>query len=125
MGAPDESSTSTSQPALTAAPTSAPSGSTTSAPTSDVGSTDPALPGLVDQAVADLATRTGTAPADIVVVSAEAVTWPDPGLGCPQPDMRYRQVPVDGALIVLSIDGSVYPYHSGGTRPPFLCTTKG
>lgn len=123
MGTPDEPSTATSQPVPTAAPTSLSSGSTTPAPTSGAGDTNPALQGLVDQAVADLTSRTGRPAAEIVVTSAEAVTWPDPGLGCPQPDMRYQQVPVDGALIVLSIEGSTYRYHSGGSRPPFLCTT--
>ena len=80
---------------------------------------------LVDVAVADLATRAGV-PADaITVVRVEAVTWPDPSLGCPMPGMRYEQVPVDGALIVLAVGSVEYDYHSGGSRPPFLCTTKG
>ena len=48
---------------------------------------------------------------------------PQPGV--PLPDMRYEQVPTDGSLIVLSVDGAAYRYHSGGSRPPFLCTTKG
>jgi len=80
---------------------------------------------LVDVAVADLATRAGV-PADaITVVRVEAVTWPDRSLGCPMPGMRYEQVPIDGALIVLAVDSVEYDYHSGGSRPPFLCTTKG
>ena len=35
--------------------------------------------------------------------------------------MKYRQVPMDGALIRLAVDGKVYEYHSGGGRDPFLC----
>jgi hypothetical protein len=88
-------------------------------------SVPPGVQGLVDVAVADLATRAGV-PADaITVVRIEAVTWPDRSLGCPVPGMRYEQVPVDGALIVLAVDSVEYDYHSGGSRPPFLCTTKG
>ncbi len=85
----------------------------------------PGFEPLVDVAVADLASRLDAEPSDIVVVSTESVTWPDRSLGCPLPDMRYEQVPTDGALIVLSVDGAVYRYHSGGSRAPFLCTTKG
>jgi hypothetical protein len=88
-------------------------------------SVPPGLQGLVDVAVADLAARTGVSADDIRVVRVEAVTWPDRSLGCPISGMRYEQVPVDGALIVLAIDSGEYEYHSGGSRPPFLCTTKG
>ena len=50
----------------------------------------------------------------------EAVDWPDASLGCPQPDMVYTQVPVDGTLILLSVAGQVYEYHGGGWTDPFL-----
>ena len=60
---------------------------------------DPALRTLVDQAVADLATRLKIDASSIVTVSAQAMEWPDGSLGCPQPGMLYTQVMVDGALI--------------------------
>ena len=82
---------------------------------------DPAMQALVDQAVADLATRLKIDAASIVTVSAQAVSWPDGSLGCPQPGMVYTQVMVDGALIQLSANGTTYSYHSGGPRAPFLC----
>jgi hypothetical protein len=76
----------------------------------------------VDQAVADLANRLGDDPSSITVVSAEAVIWPDAGLGCPEPGMVYTQVQVDGLLIMLSTDGNEYRYHAGGrVSVPFLC----
>jgi hypothetical protein len=107
-------------------PTAQPSPDDGRAPvTSPETSADPAFQPLVRVAVADLARRLDVAESDIVVISTEAVTWPDRSLGCPQPDMRYEQVPTDGALIVLSVDAALYRYHSGGSRPPFLCTTKG
>lgn len=91
---------------------------TTVPPSPDI---DPALRTLVGQAVADLSTRLKIDASSIVTVSAQAVSWPDGSLGCPQPGMAYTQVMVDGALIELSVDGTSYSYHSGGARAPFLC----
>ena len=86
---------------------------------------DPVEPGLgplVELAVADLAGMLGIDRATVTVVSARAVTWPDTGLGCHQPGMRYLQVPQDGSLIVLEAAGGTYKYHSGGRRRvPFRC----
>lgn len=76
---------------------------------------------LVNQAVADLADRLQIDASKIVAVSAQAMSWPDKSLGCPQPGMAYNQVMVDGALIHLSVNGTSYSYHSGGSRAPFLC----
>jgi len=87
----------------------------------DADGIDEGLRGLVDTARSDLAGRLGIAPEDIAPVSATAVVWPDAALGCRLPDMRYKQVPVDGALIELRANGRLYRYHSGGSRPPFLC----
>ena len=84
-------------------------------------SVDPGLEPLITLAMDDLAERLGITTADITLVSAEAVVWPDASLGCPQPDMLYRQVPEDGALIILRVDDREYEYHSGGGHDPFLC----
>jgi hypothetical protein len=82
---------------------------------------DPSLSAFVGQAKADLARRQGATPDAISVLEARAVTWPNPGLGCPKPGMAYKQVPVDGLLIRLSLDGHIFSYHGGGGKPPFLC----
>lgn len=84
----------------------------------------PMLP-QVSQAIADLAERLGVAPAEIEVVSVEAVVWPDGSLGCPQPGMLYPQVLQDGMRIRLGVAGVIYQYHSGERRAPFLCTNPG
>ncbi len=76
---------------------------------------------LIAQAVDDLAGRISVPVDQIEVLEARAVIWPDAGLGCPQPGMRYKQVPVDGALIRLRAGSRVYEYHSGGGRGLFLC----
>ncbi|GIV77548.1 MAG: hypothetical protein KatS3mg050_1942 [Litorilinea sp.] len=77
---------------------------------------------LVQQAMADLAQRLSIPTEEITLVSYEEVVWPDASMGCPQPGMAYIQVPQDGARIVLQAGGQTYVYHSGGNRPPFLCT---
>ena len=82
---------------------------------------DPNLEPLIALATVDLAERLGIPAEEIALISAEAVVWPDASLGCPQPDMLYRQVPVDGALIILQAGEREYAYHSGGSREPFLC----
>ena len=76
---------------------------------------------LVKAAVADLAQQTGAPPSEITLVSYESVTWPDGSLGCPQPDLLYPQVLVDGARIRLQVGDQSYEYHSGGGESPFLC----
>jgi hypothetical protein len=116
---------SSGQPASRAPSPQSPSPQSPTGQTPSGESVPPGVQGLVDVAVADLAARTGVSADEITVVRFEAVTWPDRSLGCPMPGMRYEQVPVDGALIVLAIGSAEYDYHSGGSRPPFLCTTKG
>lgn len=80
----------------------------------------PMLP-QVSAAIADLTERLGVTPAQIEVVSVEAVVWPDGSLGCPQPGMLYPQVLQDGMRIRLAVAGVIYQYHSGERRAPFLC----
>ncbi|HEY93675.1 MAG TPA: hypothetical protein G4O15_01895 [Dehalococcoidia bacterium] len=82
---------------------------------------DSDLEDLVDQAKEDLSIRLSISSQQIGVIEANTVVWPDASIGCPQPDMRYKQVPVDGVLIRLQAGGKVYEYHSGGTRSLFLC----
>jgi hypothetical protein len=112
---PAAAMTDTAAPAGTATPPSS-----TGTPASDL---DQSLLGLpqVEHAKRDLAQRFGIAPVDIEVLSVEAVTWPDSSLGCPQPDMGYAQVLVEGLLIRLGHARQTYNYHSGGSQPPFLC----
>jgi hypothetical protein len=82
---------------------------------------DPAMQPLVDQAIADLAERLGIVPAEIQVLSAEAVTWPDSSLGCPQPGMAYAEVLAPGYLIKLSAEGNVFEYHASRGSTVFYC----
>ncbi len=85
----------------------------------------PAVQNWVDEAKADLALRQETAAEQIELLSFEAKVWPDAGLGCPQPGMRYKQVMVEGYLIRLQVGEQIYNYHGGSGRGPFLCEQPG
>jgi hypothetical protein len=82
---------------------------------------DPTLQKIVAQAQEDLAGRLRIDSSQVELVDVQSVVWPDGSLGCPQPGMAYIQVQVDGLLIRFKAGDSVYEYHSGGARPPFLC----
>ena len=75
----------------------------------------------VRQAIADLASTLALAEAEIEVVEASSVVWPDGSLGCPEPGMMYTQVTVEGIRIILRAQGQEYTYHGGGNQAPFLC----
>ena len=86
---------------------------------------DPGLQNLIDKAINDLSNRLSIPAAEIKILEATAVVWPDASLGCPQTGMAYIQVPEDGLLIRLQARDQTYEYHSGGIRDPFLCEKTG
>ena len=94
---------------------------TAPAPTMTRAPVEPGLESITDAAMDDLSQHLGLPREQIAVAEARAVVWPDASLGCPQPEMRYKQVPVDGALVLLLANGETYAYHSGGGQAPFLC----
>lgn len=102
-------------PSLTLAsdqPTVAPGGTSEPAPTID-------LPASVIEAVkAEIAADAGVAARDVTIISAEAVTFPDGGLGCPMPGLVYTQVQVDGFIVVGMAAGATFDYR--GTSPTDL-----
>jgi hypothetical protein len=69
----------------------------------------------------DLASAEGVDPDAIEVVSAEAVTWPDGSLGCPEPDGMYTQALVEGYRIVLRVEDTEVAYHGQLGSGPFRC----
>lgn len=75
---------------------------------------------LAKAARSDLAGRIGVPEEEIAITGAAAVVWNDGSMGCPQPDMSYTQVLVDGARVTLAHDGTDYTYHQGGDAL-FLC----
>jgi len=104
-----------------AAPASGPSTSATdrSAPPSDAA--PEGIPDAVWAAIlTDLERQTGGS-SDPEVVSAEAVTWNDGSLGCPEPGQAYTQAIVDGYQVVLEVGGERYDYRVGSGASVKLC----
>lgn len=82
---------------------------------------DSQLEAFVSQARADLARRLDIDEAEITVVGAEFVTWPDGALGCPRPDMMYTQALVPGYRIRLRAAGALHHYHGANEKSPSHC----
>lgn len=128
---PPAADTATAEPTETSAPTALP----TEEPTPTAAPTDTGEPLVetpqVDQQLtkseivaavkADLASRLGISQDQISVVSAEAVTWNDTSLGCPEKGKMYAQVLTPGYQIVLLAGGAEYDYHADEYGHFVLC----
>jgi len=65
---------------------------------------------LMAELFADASARSGVPAADITVLRAESLIFPDGSLGCPKPDVVYTQAPVRGYRVVLEAAGKEYDY---------------
>ena len=61
---------------------------------------------------------------DLVVESAEEVTFSDGSLGCPQPGMMYTQALVDGYRVVIRSGDKTYDFRGSGTTTSACATTR-
>ena len=75
--------------------------------------------------VADAAERTATELDAVEVVQAEAVTWNDGSLGCPEPGMFYTQALVDGYHVILRAGEDELDYRVGAAGGFRLCEDGG
>jgi hypothetical protein len=80
-----------------------------------------ALQAKVDLALQDAAQRTQLDAARLRVTLAEAVTWPDGALGCPEPGRQYSQVLVSGYRIRIAAGTETLEYHGSLRGQPFFC----
>ena len=80
---------------------------------------------ILQKAITDAATQAGVDPAAVTVVSAEATTWNDGSLGCPEPGKVYTQALVPGYKIVLEAGGRTLDYHASETGSVKLCEGPG
>jgi len=87
----------------------------------DAASIGDQLSGLVNDAVADVASQTGLAATDITVVQASMVNWASGAAGCPQGDRSYTQAIVPGILVILDADGAIFRYHGRQGQELFHC----
>jgi hypothetical protein len=72
-------------------------------------------------ALKDAAQRSGKPLDAFTIVVAEAVTWSDGSLGCPEPGMLYTQALVPGYRIVVTAAGQQYEYHASARGEPKFC----
>ena len=98
-----------------------------SAPTPD-GSSEPgtsdgtALPAsIIDPIVADAAARLAVDPSTVKIVSAQARTFGDGSLGCPQPGEMYTQALVDGYQVIVEVNGTQLDYRGSGPGRFRIC----
>lgn len=72
-----------------------------------------------------LAAKLVVAPADLVLISAESVTWSDSSLGCPREGMLYMQVLTPGYRITLQHGVNHYSIHTDSGRRAVHCDQPG
>ena len=82
------------------------------------------LASVTSSALADAVKRTGFTQAEVKILKAEAVTWSDGSLGCPQPGMMYTQALVPGYRVKIDARGQVLDYHAGKSGQPVLCPAE-
>ena len=82
---------------------------------------DTTLQSLIDRAKDDLSERLGIDIVEINVIQADAATWPDASVGCPQEGMMYAQVLTDGYLVLLEANDKQYEYHTGKSTQLIYC----
>lgn len=76
---------------------------------------------MIDALVEQAADDTGVNADEIGVITAEAVTWSDGSIGCPEEGMGYTQALVPGYRVVLDVDGEEVHYHAGSDGQFFAC----
>ena len=85
---------------------------------------NPSLQSVVQTVLADAEKHTGIAQSMLEVVSAEAVTWSDGSLGCPQPGMLYTQALVPGYRVRVRAGRQVLDYHASARGGFVLCPAE-
>jgi hypothetical protein len=79
------------------------------------------LQSVVEVVLADAAKETGMDRDALEVLSAEAVTWPDGSLGCPEPGVMYTQALVPGYRIRIRAGERTLNYHANRRGYFVLC----
>jgi len=87
--------------------------------------TPAALPSEILAAIVADAAGQVSAPAEIVVVSAEPVRWNDGSLGCPEPGRAYTQSLVDGYRVIVRAGDVELDYRVNGRGRFRICRRAG
>lgn len=75
----------------------------------------------LQQLRSELASQKGLNAADVKVISAESVNWPNGAIGCPRPGAMYTQAIVPGYRVVLEAAGERFAYHASTKGQFRLC----
>lgn len=76
---------------------------------------------VLDPLIADAADRTGTPVPAIIVIEAQATTWPNGAMGCPEPGNMYTQALVDGWRVILEAGDTRIDYRTSGPGQFRVC----
>ena len=114
---PGNPSPTATAPSATATDTASPTPSGGSATLPDDLRTRPA----VAAAIADTAERAKVDPSEVVIAAWSPVTFTSGAMGCPQKGMSYTQSLVEGELLLLRVDSSLYQYHAPAGGPFTYC----
>ena len=82
---------------------------------------NPTLESVTEAVLADAVKRTGVDRESLKVESAQAVTWADGSLGCPQPGMTYTMALVPGYRIKVRAREQLLDYHASQRGYFVLC----
>lgn len=111
-------------PTTPAATATSPGGTASPSPS---GGSSAALPDdlrtrpAVAAAIADTAERAKADPAEVVIAAWSPVTFNDGSMGCPKKGMSYTQSLVEGELLLLRVDSSLFQYHAPTGGPFAYC----
>jgi len=98
-----------------------PSSSASPSPSAGLPDSGPVPSEMFAAMVAEAATAADVDESAVQVVRAEAVTWRDGSMGCPEPGMMYTQALVPGYRVVLSAGGREYHFHADRGANYALC----
>jgi hypothetical protein len=76
---------------------------------------------IIEPIVAQVAAEAAVAIDQVEIERAEAVTWRDGSLGCPEPGVMYIQVLIDGYWVVLRVGDQTYDFRVGSQGDFRLC----
>lgn len=77
--------------------------------------------GMLDEVIALAEAEIGVDRSEIEVVLAEAVTWSDGSIGCPEEGMMYTQALVPGYRVILEVAGEELAFHASESGEFSLC----
>jgi hypothetical protein len=118
IGSPSEEFEASDRPARTGAPADP-------VPSASTGTVGEVPEDLLDSILADAAVVADNEVSEIEIVRAEAVTWSDGSLDCPEPGMLYTQALVDGYHVVLEVDGIELDYRATASGDFRRCEDTG